>query len=84
MQSEQLTALEGILNRWGLPVVMLGVVCYIVWRIARWAEPLARMLVNRHVDFVDSMDAKMDDLSSKTDQTNRLLGEISSKLERRP
>lgn len=83
-EPQQFSAIEGILNRWGLPIAMMVVGGYLLWRVARWFAPLAAQLVTGHLKFMDTIDSRTQALLSKTDTTNALLTDIKRDLERRP
>jgi hypothetical protein len=82
MLALQGTDWEGVLNRWGLPILLLLVVGWAVWKLARWIAPRIDRIVDSHVKFVDSLDQRVGKLEDGGEEAIRLLRSIDQKVTR--
>lgn len=72
--------LEGLLNRWGLPLVLLGAVGFAVWKLMRWMEPRANRLVDSHVDLVETLKKRLEQIEENSEEANKRLESIDRKV----
>lgn len=79
--TEQLPAWEAILNRWGLPIVILIVVAYAVYRATRWLGPRADRLIESHLHLVDTLETKLVATEANTSQAVKRLEQIEATVE---
>jgi hypothetical protein len=72
---------EGILNRWGLPVVILVLVAYAVYRLTQWAGPRADKMIDSHMHLVETLEHKLTATQENTQRAVEKLSEIEEKVD---
>jgi uncharacterized lipoprotein len=90
--------LERYIDKYGVPVVLLGLIIYAAWRVVPWAKDLVEKLVSRGIAYIDESAKAFSDLAEaillmrtafdtfKTETTQRLdhiQGDIEDLKERR-
>jgi hypothetical protein len=84
---------EAVLNRWGLPILLLIVVGWAAWKVVEWLAPRFDRLIDSHVDLVETlktrvgnieetneeMKAHVANLARNSEEANRLLRSIDQK-----
>lgn len=71
---------EAVLNRWGLPILLLMAVGWAVWKVARWLAPRFDRLADSHVDLVETLKDRVGKLEDNSEEANRLLRSIDQKV----
>jgi hypothetical protein len=72
---------EGLLNRWGMPTVILGLIAWAVYRLTRWAAPRADKVIDSHVQLVATLESKLTATEEHTKRTVEKLVEIEGTVE---
>lgn len=44
-----------VLDKYGYPTVVLAVAAFFAWRLARWVSPMAKSILEAHVDGMDAL-----------------------------
>lgn len=72
---------EGILNRWGLPVLLLALVAYAVYKLTQWAGPRADKVIDSHVHLVETLEHKLTATEENTRRVVDKLDQIEEKVD---
>lgn len=67
---------EGVLNRLGLPLLILFVFGVAVFFFARWAAPLATQFIQRLIRFFDTLDERLDHIETETKESKAVNAEM--------
>lgn len=71
---------EGMLNRLGLPLLILFLFGVAAFLFARWAAPLATQLIQRLIKFFDTLDERLDRIEAETKENKAVNTEILREL----
>lgn len=67
VDASTLSAWEGLLNRWGLPLVMLALLCWAGWRICSFLAPHVTGIAEAQKDFIKGLGVKLEAMDDKLD-----------------
>ncbi len=65
-----------LLDRYGLPVVILALIGTSAYQTTRWAAPLCEKVVSKHVEFLDKTTKVQVELSRSAEKTASILDEL--------
>lgn len=67
-----------LLDRYGLPVMLLFILGTSAYRTAIWATPLAEKVVTKHVEFLEKTTEVQVELSKSSEKSTQILDELRS------
>lgn len=67
-----------LLDRYGLPVLLLFILGTSAYRTAIWATPLAEKVVSKHVEFLEKTTEVQVELSKSSEKSTQILDELRS------
>lgn len=69
------------LERFGIPLVILGIVLWAIWRVAVWLRPWFERVLNAHLAFVDSVRESQVGLTKEVERAQIKMAQQSVRTE---
>ena len=67
-----------VAQTFGVPVVILGVFIFGLWRIAAWFAPRFDRVIDKHIGFLDAMEAATSDMGGRLHEVNAAINRLAA------
>ena len=71
---------ESFLNRFGLPLVLVGLIVFAAFRFSRWFGPLIERLIDAIIGFITGLSGRLDQIEKDGAESREILKRIEKAL----